>query len=88
MKVKLDEKFFVEIDANDNYILREDKGTREVKGKEIPNYKDYGYFSNMAQAIKKYVRVSMLSDFDELDLKEYIDIYLKRQDDILERVKL
>jgi hypothetical protein len=82
MKIILDELFYIEIDSNLNHTLYKIMTTKSGKniGKETPFA--YGYYSSIASAVKSYIKHSLADEETTLTLKEYIERYEQKTEEI------
>ena len=72
MKIKVDEKYFIETDEL-NYILKE-KCTAKKSGKEI--YRTVGYYGGMTALAERYLeeRQKAIMDDSTVNLDEYVKL--------------
>lgn len=83
MRITLENNFVIDIDDRENYTLLQITGTTIRDEKEVEVTKNYGYHSNLKNALNKYIRLQVNNCDYVLTIKEYITRYEKLQNDIL-----
>lgn len=89
MRVTLANDFVIDIDDVGNYTLNEIKGTRADKdGNEIEVLRNWGYHSNLRNAVNKFIHLRVISANETLTLKQFVERWEKLQHDILKKLEL
>lgn len=89
MRVTLANDFVIDIDDVGNYTLNEIKGTRADKdGNEIEVLRNWGYHSNLRNAVNKFIHLRVISANETLTLAQFVERWEKLQHDILKKLEL
>ncbi|MCV2231929.1 hypothetical protein [Paracholeplasma manati] len=75
MIITIDDSFTIEIDGIGNHTLIESLPVQRVDRKNDTRKIYHGYYSNIANALKKYAMIKVLSDSEKSTIDRYISSF-------------
>lgn len=84
MKIVIKDNYFIEDDSY-CYAIKRSTGKFNNKGSEIVD--NFGWYSKLDHAVSQLARLQLIDEYDELTLKDYIDLLYKKVDELEDMVK-
>ncbi len=89
MKIKINNKFYIDVDTTGNHILTEICEGKKKETEETFTYeKTHGFFSSVRLALEKYIKLDIASKHEIMEIKEYLKEFRRQLQHFKEKLEI